>query len=398
MLPMQSARCNLTEKSMPWNEPGRGSGGGGGRDPWKGGNGQQPPDLDEVFANVQRRLKKIMGGGGDDGGRKGGSGNGGSFAPLIGLIVVLALVWVAWSSVHIIDESERGVVLRFGEYHRTLTPGLKFTFPSPIENLMTVNVSRVRSLENASRMLTGDENLIDLSFAVQYRVLEPEKFLFNVNQPEASLAHAADSSIREIVGTNNMDFILEIGRGQIALDAQALLEEIITRYESGIEITSFNLQEVRPSSQVRQAFDDVVRAREDQIRFANEAQAYANQEVPEARGRAARILEEAEGYRDAKIAQATGEADRFLALLTEYQQAPEVTRERLYLETLETVYGRSSKVLMDVSSSNNMIYLPLDRIRDGNPALAAPPPLLTPTEQQRSSQNDPRSRSGREGR
>lgn len=384
---------------MPWNEPGRGSGGGGDRDPWKGGNGQQPPDLDEVFANVQRRLKKIMGGGNGGDGKRGGSG-GGSFAPIIGLIVVLGLIWVAWSSIHIIDESERGVVLRFGEYNRTLDSGFKMTLPAPVETVLTVDISRVRSLENSSRMLTGDENLIDLAYAVQYRVFEPEKFLFNVNQPEVSLAHAADSSIREIVGTNNMDFILEIGRGQIALDTQQLLEEIIERYDSGIEITSFNLQEVRPPSQVRQAFDDVVRAREDQIRFANEAQAYANQEVPEARGRAARIIEEAEGYREAKIAQATGEADRFLALLEEYEQAPEVTRERLYIETLEGVYGRAAKVLMDVDSSNNMIYLPLDKIRDGNPALTAPAPLMNPQNQQGSGsgQSDPRSRTGREGR
>ncbi|NBD96383.1 MAG: FtsH protease activity modulator HflK [Gammaproteobacteria bacterium] len=387
---------------MPWNEPGRGSGGGGDRDPWKGGNGQQPPDLDEVFANVQRRLKKIMGGGGDDGGGgKGGSG-GGSFAPIIGLVALLLVIWIAWSSIHIIDESERGVVMRFGEYNRTVSPGLKFTMPQPVEEVQTVNVSRVRSLENSSRMLTGDENLIDLAYAVQYRVLTPEDFLFNVSQPEVSLSHAADSAIREIVGTNNMDFILEIGRGQIALDTQALLEEIIARYEVGIEITSFNLQEVRPPSQVRQAFDDVVRAREDQIRFANEAQAYANQVVPEARGRAARILEEAEGYRDAKIAEATGEADRFVALLGEYEQAPEVTRERLYIETLETVFGRSAKILMDASSSNNMLYLPIDRLGQGGGQMAPPPPMTLQDDQRGSgttqTQDDPRSRSGREGR
>jgi membrane protease subunit HflK len=205
------------------------------------------------------------------------------------------------------------------------------------------------------------------------------------------------------VGTNNMDFILEIGRGQIALDTQALLEEIIARYEVGIEITSFNLQEVRPPSQVRQAFDDVVRAREDQIRFANEAQAYANQVVPEARGRAARILEEAEGYRDAKIAEATGESDRFIALLGEYEQAPEVTRERLYIETLETVFGRSAKILMDASSSNNMLYLPIDRLSGSGSSLSPPPPMLPQDDQRGSgttaqSQNDPRSRTGREGR
>ncbi len=383
---------------MPWNEPGRGGGNGGGRDPWKGGDGQQPPDLDEVFANVQRRLKKIIGGGDGGGSGGSGSGSGGSFAGIALLVVVLALIWIVWNSVHIVDESERGVVLRFGEYSRTLSPGLNVTWPHPIEQVEKVNVSRVRSLENRARMLTGDENLIELSFAVQYRIIEPEKFLFNVQLPEDSLAHAADSSLREIIGTNNMDFILEIGRGQIALDAQELLVEIIDRYDPGIEVTSFNLQEVRPPSQVRAAFDDVVRAREDQIRFANEAQAYANQEVPEARGRAARVLEEAQGYRDARIAQATGESDRFIAIYEEYARAPEVTRQRLYLETLEEVYGRSAKVLMDVSDSNQMIYLPLDKIRDGSPALRAPAPLMTPQEQQRGSQTDTRAGRGREGR
>jgi modulator of FtsH protease HflK len=386
---------------MPWNEPGRGSGGGGGgdRDPWKGGNGQQPPDLDEVFANVQRRLKNIIGGGGDSGNRGGSSSGGPSFGGLLLLVGVLVFIWVAWNSIHIIDESERGVVLRFGEYSRTLNPGFNITMPRPFEEVIKVNVSRVSSLDSQSRMLTGDENLIDLAFAVQYRIIEPEKFLFNVQDPIDSLAQAADSAIREIVGTNNMDFILEIGRGQIALDSQALLEEVIARYDPGIELTSFNLQEVRPPAQVRSAFDDVVRAREDQIRFANEAQAYANQEVPEARGRAARVLEEAQAYREAIIARATGEADRFVAIYEQYARAPEVTRERLYLETLENVYGRSAKILMDVSDSNNMFYLPLDSMRDGR-AMAPPPPtpLMSPQEQQRMTQSDPRARRGREGR
>ena len=383
---------------MPWNEPGRGSGGGGDRDPWKGGNGNQPPDLDEVFANVQRRLKKIMGGGGGDD-KRGSSGSGPSMGGLFLLVGVLVLIWVAWNSIHIIDESERGVVLRFGEYNRTLNPGFNITLPRPVEAVIKVNVSRVSSLESQSRMLTGDENLIDLAFAVQYRIVEPEKFLFNVEDPIDSLAQASDSSIREIVGTNNMDFILEIGRGQVALDSQALLEEIISRYDPGIEVTSFNLQQVRPPSQVRSAFDDVVRAREDQIRFANEAQAYANQEVPEARGRAARIMEEAEAYRESIIAQATGEADRFVFIYEQYALAPEVTRERLYLETLEKVYGRSAKILMDVTDSNNMFYLPLDSMREGRTMAPPPPsPLMSPQEQQRMSQTDARARRGREAR
>ena len=388
---------------MPWNEPGRSS--GGGKDPWKGGNGEQPPDLDEVFSNVQQRLKKILGGGdGSKDGKKSGSGGSGSSPSNAGILVVVAVIvagWVLWNSIHIIDESERGVVLRFGEYTRTLSPGLNLTLPRPIEEVTNVNVARVRSIEGASRMLTGDENLIDLAYAVQYRVNQPEQFLFNVAVPEESLAQAADSAIREVVGTNNMDYILEIGRGQIALDTQVLLEEILTRYNPGIEITSFNLQEVRPPNQVRAAFDDVVRAREDQIRFANEAQAYANQVIPEARGQAARVLEEAEGYRESIIAKASGEADRFSEIYAAYAQAPEVTRERLYLETLETVFGRSAKILMDVADQNSMFYLPLDRMMgaEGRSAgTAPPPPMLTPSEQSRATGTDPRARTGREGR
>lgn len=385
---------------MPWNEPGRSS--GGDKDPWKGGSGDQPPDLDEVFANVQRRLKKIMGGGGDKQDASGnGSGGSPSNAGVVAVVAILLAGWVLWNSIHIIDESERGVVLRFGEYTRTLSPGLNLTLPRPIEEVTTVNVSRVRSIESSSRMLTGDENLIDLAFAVQYRINEPEKFLFNVAIPEDSLAQAADSAMREVVGTNNMDYILEIGRGQIALDTQVLLEEVLRRYDPGIEITSFNLQEVRPPNQVRVAFDDVVRAREDQIRFANEAQAYANQVVPEARGQAARILEEAEGYRESIVAKASGEADRFSAIYAEYARAPEVTRERLYLETLENVYGRSAKILLDTSGQNNMFYLPLDRMmgaEGGSVNRVPPPPLMTPSEQNRTNSTDPRARTGREGR
>jgi len=382
---------------MPWNEPGRG--GGNGQDPWKGG-GQQPPDLDEVFANVQKRLKKIIGGGdGDKGGSRGSSGDGPGFGGVLVLVGVLAVIWALWNSLHIIDESERGVVLRLGEYSRTLTPGLKFTLPAPIETVQKVNVAEVRSIESRARMLTGDENLIDLGYAVQFRVIEPEKFLFEVEEPVRSLQEATDSAIRETVGTNNMDFILEAGRGVIAVSAGELLQEIVDRYDSGLQIESFNLQEVRPPNQVQGAFDDVVRAREDQIRFANEAQAYANQVVPEARGRAARVLEEASAYRDSLIARADGEADRFIALYTEYSQAPNVTRERLYLETMQQLYSTVPKVLLDLESSNNMLYLPLDRLRgQAGPTPVMPPPMLNSGEPRQTNSNQNRSRSGREGR
>lgn len=383
---------------MPWNEPGRG-GGGNGKDPWKGG-GQQPPDLDEVFANVQKRLKKIIGGG-DGGGKRGGAGEGGpGFAGIAAVIVVLALIWSVWNAIHIIDESERGVVLRFGEYSRTLQPGFNLTFPAPVETVRKVNVSEVRSIENRTRMLTGDENLIDLGYAVQFRVTDPEKFLFNVQEPVRSLQEATDSAIRETVGTNNMDFILEAGRGVIAISAGELLQQIVDRYDSGIQVESFNLQEVRPPNQVQSAFDDVVRAREDQIRFANEAQAYANQVVPEARGQAARIREQAQGYRDSLIAQAEGEADRFVALYTEYSRAPEVTRQRLYLESLQDVFASVPKVIMD-NGGGNMLYLPLGQLAgSGGSSVSAPPPppLMSEQERQRRDQTDTRGRAGREGR
>jgi len=386
---------------MPWNEPGRG--GGNGQDPWKGG-GQQPPDLDEVFANVQKRLKKIMGGGGGDDGGDGssqGPGSGPGLGAIIALVVVLAGIWTAWNSVHIIDESERGVVLRFGEYTRTMMPGLRFTFPAPIETIEKVNVAQVRSQENQARMLTSDENLIELGFAVQYRVLDPANFLFEIEQPESTLAEASDSAIREVVGTNQMDFILEQGRGEIASATRDLLQQILDRYNAGIEILSFNLQQVRPPNQVQAAFDDVVRAREDQVRFANEAQAYANQVIPEARGRAARVMEESQGYRDSVIAQAEGEADRFVAVYEEYAKAPEVTRQRLYLQELENLYSTTPKVLLDANSSNNLLYLPLDRLGGASGARNMPPPPLMSTgerEGQNSTATQTRTRTGREGR
>ena len=384
---------------MPWNEPGRNGGGNNnGQDPWKGGGGQQPPDLDEVFANVQKRLKQIVGGG-NGGGQKTTNSSGPGIGGIVTLILVLAVIWVVWNSIHIIDEPERGVVLRFGEFTRTLQPGLNFTFPAPIETLEKVDISQVRSIENRTRMLTGDENLIELGFAVQFRVIEPEKFLFNVLEPEQSLAEAADSSIREIVGTNNMDFVLEAGRSEVAVKARVLLQEIVDRYDSGIVVTEFALQEVRPPSQVQDAFDDVVRAREDQLRFANQAQAYANQVVPEARGQAARVLEEAQAYRDSVIAQAEGEADRFVAVYNEYALAPEVTRQRLYLQALEELYSTVPKVLLDTQSNDNILYLPLDRLTGGSARQSVPPPPLVSQDTPSSNQaSNPRQRAGREGR
>lgn len=377
---------------MPWNEPGRQ------KDPWKGGGDQRPPDLDEVFANLQRQLKKIFGGGDGGGNDQSSSGNSG-----FGALIILALVlWVVFDSIHIIDAAERGVVLRFGEYTRTLQPGLKFTFPRPIESLLKVNVSQLRSFEDQGRMLTGNENLIDINFAVQYRIANPEEFLFRVRDPADMLAQASESAMREVVGTNDMDFILEDGRAQVAQDARDLLQQILDRYEAGIELTSFNLQDVKPPPQVQGAFDDVVKAREDQARFVNEAEAYSNKIIPESRGRAARVLQEAEAYRDSKIALATGEANRFELLLKEYSLAPEVTRERLYLETMELVLSRTPKVMIDAKNSQPLLYLPMGQETSSmNRSMRIVPPADTVLRESASpvtrSGQDPRGR-GREGR
>jgi membrane protease subunit HflK len=346
---------------MPWNEPGKGNN----KDPWQSGS-DQPPDLDEVFGSISKKFRRLFGG-------SGSSGRDSSGPPLFSFILIALVAWGVYHSAHILDESERGVVLRFGKYARTLQPGLQFTFPAPIEVLTKINVTSVRSLEDRGRMLTGDENLIDVNYAVQFQVENPIDFMFNVKDPLVTMSHAAESAMRETIGTNRMQYILEEGRAQIARDSELLLQEILNRYSTGMVLTQFNLQDVKPPQQVKESFDDVVKAREDEQRFVNEAEAYSNQIIPEARGQAARIGQEAEGYRAARIALAEGESQRFTLLLNEYRKAPEVTRERLYLQTMENVMGRSKKVIMDVERGNNMLYLPLDQMSGDSSTRPVPP-------------------------
>ncbi|MEJ2534614.1 MAG: FtsH protease activity modulator HflK [Gammaproteobacteria bacterium] len=354
---------------MPWKEPGK-----GGQDPWK--QGDQPPDLDEVFQNLQNRIRSLFGGGG--GRKSGGSGSGsGGILPLLGL---LALFWIAWDSVHIIDEAERGVVLRFGEYTREMNPGINLSLPRPIESVQKVNVSNVRTIEDRGNMLTEDENLVEFTYQVQYRVANARDFLFEVRTPEMTLQLAAESALRESVGTNRLDNILEgTTRELVRQETQRVLQETMDRYQAGIFVTEFNLVDVNVPNQVREAYSDVVRAREDRERFIEEARVHANSVIPDARGRAARILQEAQGYRDSTIALAVGEADRFKLLLDEYRLAPEVTRKRLYLQAVEGVLSDSKKVLLDVDASGNVLYLPLDGLAGG--ASSAPsrvPPMVAP--------------------
>jgi membrane protease subunit HflK len=355
---------------MPWQEPGKGD-----KDPWKS-NGQQPPDLEEVFANVSRRLQSLFGGGGrrTSGGagesRKGGSGG------LFSLAVLLIIFWVAWDSVHIIDEAEQGVVLRFGKYARTLNPGFNLTLPRPFEALYKVNVSKVQVVEDRGHMLTEDENLVEFDYKVQFRVNNAQHFLFQVRDPEVTLRQAAESALRESVGTNSLDAILEgNARTQVRIETQRVLQETLDLYEAGLQVTEFNLVDVNVPMQVREAYSDVIRAREDRERFQEEARVHANSVIPEARGTAARIDQEAQGYKAATIALAEGEAARFTQVLAEYQAAPEITRKRLYLETMESVMARNPKVFLDVESSGNILYLPLDGAGSGPAKL---PPVSTP--------------------
>ena len=373
---------------MAWNEPG-GSGKGNGRDPWgNGGNDQGPPDIDEVVRNLKNKMGGLFGNGGrrssDD-----GSGNSG-----MGVLIVIALVaWLAIDSSYIINEKERGVVLRFGQYVETIQPGFNIRLPRPIEKVIRVDVNTIRSLSigkniDESYMLTQDENIVDVRFEVQYRIKEPRSFVFNDSTPSGSLRLATESAVREIVGKSGMDFVIKDGRTEVSLRARDLVQRIIDRYDTGIEITSFNMQIAKEPEQVRAAFADAVKAQADAERYKNEAEAYQNEVVGKAQGAAQRTILDAEGYRARVVESAVGEASRFNQLLAEYEKAPDVTRERLYIETMESVLGNSTKIMTDTKGGgNNLLYLPLDKIMqqsqnqpmkkgstDWTPGKASPPP------------------------
>jgi membrane protease subunit HflK len=354
---------------MPWKEPGKGD-----KDPWKS-EGQQPPDLEEIFGNVSKRLQSLFGGGGKSSGSGKGesssSGAGGAFS----LVLLLIIFWVGWDSVHVIDEAENGVVLRFGKYSRTLQPGFNLTLPRPFETLTKVNINNVRVTEDRGHMLTEDENLVEFVYKVQYRINNAQHFMFRVRDPELTLRQAAESALRESVGTNSLVAILEgNARTKVRIETQRVLQETLDLYQAGLQVTEFNLVDVNVPMQVREAYSDVIRAREDRERFTEEARVHANSVIPEARGTAARIGQEAAGYKASTVALAEGEASRFTQVLTEYSLAPAITRKRLYLETMEQVYARNKKVFLDVDSSGNILYLPLDQSGGGmNPATIMPP-------------------------
>ena len=393
---------------MAWNEPG-----GGNRDPWSGGGRDQgPPDLDEVIRKLSDKFGALLGGRrGGGGGGGSGSSSGSGFAG-IGLVVgLIALIGWLIASIYIVNEGERGVVLRFGRYLETTLPGPHLRL-FPIERVEIVNVEQrrfreigyrsggdgggrqpaIRSVPKEALMLTQDENIVDVRLAVQYQIKDPRAYLFHVIDPESVLVQVVESAARETIGKSTMDFVLTEGRSDIVADIKTLSQRILDSYGpdqpagvppaagktaapagvdegqngAGLQIVTVVLQDAQPPEEVQDAFADAIKAREDEQRLKNEAEAYANEVIPRARGQAARRLQEASAYKEQVVAQAQGEASRFEQLLSAYQKAPEVTRERLYLETLEAVLSQASKVLVDIKGTNNLLYLPLDRLL--NPA------------------------------
>ena len=344
---------------------------------WGKKNNEGPPDLDEILRKLNQKISGIFGrrSPGADGAPPpaGGPSNalfGGSIAFIL---VLIAGVWIA-SGFYIVDEGRRGVVLRLGRYVETTMPGPRWHFPYPFESVEVVNVSQVRTVEVGYRgnpknkqpqealMLTDDENIVDVQFAIQYTLKGPEDFLFNNKNPEDNVLQAAETSIRDIVGKSKMDFVLNQGRSEVSARVKSLMQQILDRYKTGINVTTVNLQNVQAPEQVQAAFEDVVRAGQDRERFKNEGQAYANNVVPNARGTAARLFEEATGYKQSAVATAQGDASRFRQILAEYEKAPGVTRERIYLDTMQKILSSTTKVIVDQKGGQNLLYLPLDRL------------------------------------
>ena len=390
---------------MAWNEPG-----GNNNDPWGNRNNSGgPPDLDEVFKNLKKKIDGLLGGGkgggnspfGDNnssnGGGQNGSGNnwggGGSAIPgglspkLMGLIgfVILAL-WI-FSGFYILQPAEQGVVTQFGKYKKTVGSGLHWRVPWPVQNLEVLDVEQIRSVRLRDQpILTQDENIVDVDMAVQYKVKSAEDYLFNVRDPDSTLEEVVESAVREVVGQTNMEPVLTTGRDAVGVSTRSSVQDILDGYGTGIQVTAVNLERAQPPEQVQAAFSDAIKAREDKERFINEAQAYRNEVLPRARGEAQQLIEQSLAYRAQIEKAAEGESHRFSALLEEYKKAPEITRDRLYIEAMESVLSNSSKVLMDSEGGgNNLMYLPLDKLMEsqggsarsmpGTSSLPAAPPV-----------------------
>jgi membrane protease subunit HflK len=331
---------------MAWNEPGNG------KDPWKR-EGEEPIELDKIVQDWQRRFSGLFGGGAAGG----GTGGAGGFI----LVVVLLVAW-GLTGFYRVDEAERGIVQHFGAYKETTLPGLHWHWPYPIETAQLVNTIAISNYAYRTEMLTADEQYVFVDMVVQYRRTDPVKYSFEVVEPDQTLQDVTESALREVVGTTMLDVLVTGRRDEIASRTRDVLQATIDIYGAGITVTSISLETVNYPQAVQSAVDDAQKARNDSERFGLEADAYANDVVPRARGDAVRVLEDARGYRDRVVADAQGEAARFEALLTEYQKAPRVTRDRLYIEAIEEVYANSSKVIVDSEGSGNLMYLPLDQL------------------------------------
>jgi membrane protease subunit HflK len=380
-----------------------------------------PPDLDQLWRDFNQRISQFLGGkGSGDGG-----GNGG-FSPdaagaKIGIAVILAVVVFIWtvSGFFIVQEGQTAVITTFGKYSHSTSAGFNWRWPAPIQGHEIVNVSQVRTVEvgyrsnvknkqpKESLMLTDDENIIDIQFAVQYKLKDAAQWLYNNRDQEEMIRQVAETAIREIVGRSKMDFVLYEGREKVALDVNSLMQQVLERYKAGVQITNVTMQGVQPPEQVQAAFDDAVKAGQDKERQKNEGQAYANDVIPKARGEASRLLQESEAYKAKVVANSEGNAGRFKQVLTEYQKAPSVTRDRMYLETMQQIFSNTTKLMLDTKNNNNMIYLPLDKLiaqsdasAVAKPAVAAPAVAATeqvPTVEMRFSK-DGRARDVRDSR
>ncbi len=347
----------MRRRPMAWNEPG-----GNKKDPWGGGNRNDgPPDLDEAFKNIQKKLSGLFGGGGSS---NGGAKNSGFNSIVIIVILVLLAIFYALAGIGIVNEQERAVVLRLGVYHKTVDPGIRWN-PPLIDRVYSVNVTKVESVSFSEQMLTKDLNIVDVNLSVQYVINDAQNYVLKVRDPISSLRQASNSALRHVAGSTAMHDLLTQGREQVAIEVKARLQSYLDNYQTGISIETVNVEDSKPPREVQAAFDDVIKAREDEERYKNEAQTYANGIIPEARGAAQRVIEEANAYKEQVIAQAEGEAQRFEYLLEEYKKAPEVTRKRLYLDAIQEVMANSSKVMVDVDGGNNIMYLPLDKIAGG---------------------------------
>jgi len=332
---------------MAWNEP------GGGKDPWGGNRGNDgPPDIDEALNKLKEKFAAFGGGSG------GGAGSSKGLLPVA--LIALAIIW-GLLGFYQVDEKEQAVILRLGKYSDTVGSGLHWN-PPLVDSVTTVRVTEERQYSARGLMLTQDENIVEISLTVQYNIANAKDFVLSIKDPETSLKQATDSALRHVVGSTGLDGVISTGRELVAVSTAEKLQDLLNVYSSGINVVKINIEEARPPTEVKAAYDDVIKAREDLERLVNEAQAYSNGIIPEARGEAQRLREEAEGYMSQVVSKSQGEAKRFTKLLTEYSKAPVVTRERLYIDAIEEVMSNSSKVLMDTEGGNNMLYLPLDKI------------------------------------